>query len=166
MDTREIVEQRGESPLKLVTYAPGGRKKQITSFYDKADGAASKLDVMTKAVAVRSKESKNFKYQLTNIKKKMTFSKQQVDVNSKAKLNKALENSSGKSVKKKETFAYPVYFVSEDYHILEDRTDGEAALRIEPNNIMKHNEPKLTSKSRASNRSACCIKNSKIPFVR
>ena len=146
MDTREIVEQRGESPLKLVTYAPGGRKKQITSFYDKADGAASKLDVMTKAVAVRSKESKNFKYQLTNIKKKMTFSKQQVDVNSKAKLNKALE-----SVKKKETFAYPVYFVSEDYHILEDRTDGEAALRIEPNKIMKHNEPKLTCKSRASN---------------
>ena len=55
---------------------------------------------------------------------------------SKPKLAKALDTALEQKVKKEEKFAYPVYFVSEDYHILDEREDGMPALKVEPNTVM------------------------------
>ena len=55
---------------------------------------------------------------------------------SKPKLAKALDAALEQKVKKEEKFAYPVYFVSEDYHILDEREDGMPALKVEPNTVM------------------------------
>ena len=61
-DKKDEAEHLGAESLKMVTYAPGGHRRQITSFYDKAEGTATKLDVMTQAVERRSRESKSFKH--------------------------------------------------------------------------------------------------------
>ena len=104
----------------------------------------------------------------------MTYSKQQIDVKSissvlasKPKLAKALDTALQQGLKKEEKFAYPVYFVSEEYHIRDDRADGQPALKIEPNTVVLQPELKQVNRSRTSMLSHRSSKNSStVPFGR
>ena len=62
--------------MKITSYEASGKRKEITSFFDKAEGAASQLEVMTAATVGLASENRIFRRQLEDLKNKSTFSNQ------------------------------------------------------------------------------------------
>ena len=70
---RQIVEESGVKPITFTSYEPSGKRVEVPSFYDKLDGTAAKIEVITAATYQRSQENMNFKKQINALKKKATY---------------------------------------------------------------------------------------------
>jgi len=154
---------RGASALSVISYEPNGSKNEIKSFFDKAEGAASRIAVLTGAAIELARSNKNFRKMLMQLRNKSKSShkssrestaKEIIQVFELAKkvpssktmkasrnLSQVYSKINNKMIKEivheGKKFTYPVHAISSNYHIVDEVKDSKVTLRLEPNAIIQ-----------------------------
>ena len=116
-------------------YNTDGSVRDVYSFHDEAAGTAANYENITTAFTELASHSVAFRKTLKKLKNQSTYSNLNLNyekigkgLQEKYKGGKRQNNTSEDKYYDKRKFAYPVYLVSEDYHIIDSQNGQKAGI--------------------------------------